>query len=51
MRIRSAATGAVMGALFAFTLLSQEAPAAEQAEKTLGAADQNAVAHFMCTCR
>jgi len=46
MRIRSAATGAVMGALFAFTLLSQEAPAAAQAEKTLGAADQNAVAHF-----
>jgi subtilase family serine protease len=46
MRIRSAATGAVMGALFAFTLLPQVVPAATQAETTLGAADQNAVAHF-----
>src|ERR1700685_908131 len=45
MRIRSVATGAVMGALFAFTLLPQVVPAAMQAE-TLGAADQNAVAHF-----
>jgi subtilase family serine protease len=44
MRIRSAA-GAVMGALFAFTLLPQDVPAAIQAE-TLGAADQNAIAHF-----
>jgi subtilase family serine protease len=46
MRIRSAATGAVMGAFFAFTLLPQVVPAAVQAEKTLGAAEQNAVAHF-----
>src|SRR6202034_403416 len=46
MRIRSAATGAVLGALFAFTLLPQEVPAAMQAEKTLGAADQNTIAHF-----
>jgi subtilase family serine protease len=45
MRIRSVATGAVMGALFAFTLLPQDVPAAMQVE-TLGAADQNAVAHF-----
>jgi subtilase family serine protease len=45
MRIRSVATGAVMGALFAFTLLPQDAPAAMQVE-TLGAADQNAIAHF-----
>src|SRR5271163_4782694 len=45
MRIRSVTTGAVMGAVFAFTLLPQDAPAAMQAE-TLGAADQNAIAHF-----
>jgi subtilase family serine protease len=45
MRIRSVATGAVMGALFAFTLLPQVVPAAMQVE-TLGAADQNAIAHF-----
>jgi subtilase family serine protease len=45
MRIRSVATGAVMGALFAFTLLPQVVPAAMQVE-TLGAADQNTIAHF-----
>jgi subtilase family serine protease len=46
MRIRTVVTGAVVGALFAFTLLPQVVPAAVQAEKTLGAADQNAVTHF-----
>ena len=46
MRIRSAATGAVMGALFAFTLLPQVVPAATQVQMSLGAADQDAVAHF-----
>jgi subtilase family serine protease len=46
MRIRSVATGAVMGALFAFTLLPRDVPAAMQAQMSLGAADQNTIAHF-----
>jgi subtilase family serine protease len=46
MRIRSAATGAVLGAFFSLTLLPQVVPAAMQAQMSLGAADQSAVAHF-----
>ena len=44
MRIRSVATGTVLGALSVFGL--QSADAAMQVAKVLGAADQTAVAHF-----
>ena len=45
MRIRSVATGAVLCAV-SMTMLPLSASAAVHAGKTLGAADQNAVAHF-----
>ncbi len=46
MRIRSVATGAVLGALSVFSMLPSGAYAATREAKVLGAADQNAVAHF-----
>src|SRR5665213_3929868 len=46
MRIRSVATGAALGALsMAITALTQSAIAAPQVQ-SMGAADQNTVAHF-----
>ena len=46
MRIRSVATGAMLGALSVFSVLPQSASAATHEAKVLGAADQDAVAHF-----
>ena len=46
MRIRTVATGAVLCALSVFAPLTQNASAAVHEGKMLGAADQNAVAHF-----
>ncbi len=46
MRIRSVATGAVLGAFSVFSMLPLSASAASHEAKVLGAADQNAVAHF-----
>ena len=46
MRIRSVATGAVLCAVSMTHAAARAHPAAVHAGKTLGAADQNAVAHF-----